>query len=157
MRHQNQSKHTSFSSIDKVLPSRRDHLKKWTGFDSFTHHSFLKGCVSHLIVINNTKSAWAEYMNDCGSIAQYCSRHTWVVILGLYCLAISQCASKCIHSTHYGKIIQDCIILVSIFFLQTQTALNQQPYGELSMPALNNRLSAILLKLNPAQIPHQKH
>lgn len=45
----------------------------------------------------------------------------------------------------------------SIFFLQIQTALNQQPCGERSMPAPNNRLSAILLKLNPAQIPYQKH
>lgn len=152
MRHQNQSKHgTSISSIDKVLPSRRDHLKKWSEFDSFTHHSLMKDtcCIvimaQHYVCLN-----WMhEWLWHCSTILQ----SSQVVCCSLVALFSHELVCFYV-STH--KIIQDCIILV-LFSYKTQTALNRQPYGELSMPALNNRLSAILLKLNPAQIPHQKH
>lgn len=151
MRHQNQSKHsTSISSIDKVLPLRQDHLKKWTEFDSFTHHPLIKDACCIPIVVQ-----------DCLP-----ELNTWMIVAPQLNVAVACCSlfalfsqqPVCFYvSTHYGKIIQDCIILVLFFSYKTQTALNRQPYGELSMPALNNRLSAILLKLNPAQIPHQKH
>lgn len=56
MRHQNQSKHTSISSIDEVLPSRRDHLEKIkVSRVRFILSPFVvEGCVSRGVAVNNT-------------------------------------------------------------------------------------------------------
>lgn len=126
--------------------------KKWAELDAFTRRSLREDVCR--IVVNNAMSAWTEYGNDCGSAAQCFNCHTWVVILSF----AHQPVCLQLHTLHtMATIIQDCIILFLFSSYETQTALNRQPYGELSMPAVNNRLSAILLKLNPAQIPHQKH
>lgn len=132
-----------------------DHLKKkWS--QTYIHHSFLEGFVLHDIVVNNAMSASNECMHDCDRAAQYFNQHAWLVVSSVLCLTNRQYYSKCLLYTQW-QLKLDCIILVLFSSYKTQTALKRWPYEELSMPTLNNRLSAILLKLNPAQIPHQVH